>query len=417
MAILLVFGTPGGAAAADAPLLAALRRAVTASTQAAANHTCQVEVSRLQKKPSVGQNMEEQGRLEVAFLQGKEHFAWPGAAGFQADDLRDILVMGLSGSGSYAAHLRSVALSDDTVFGDPLPEASAGPDIVRIPYRVPAARSGYLVNLDGKEIEAAIRGEITFRGADAAILAFMLEAVDLPAGFPATAVTESIRYAADLVGAFRPPAEAVQRMVEAGTDEYVNRYRFVACREFRGESTVRFQDPASLASAAATAPLATQPPLPAGAPVQLRLKQDIAWGKIATGDPVEAELTRPLKFAGKLIADAGATVRGRLVEFKRILLSSSTGYFVGMRFERIDDQGKLTEVSLELDSLVDMPKGNRRGIAAMVRGETAPYQLLERTGPDGRPFAGAGFVRVLGDPTGLPAGLEMRWIAAEPTER
>ncbi len=412
---------PGNTSAPDA-LVAALRQAVTQSVNAAPNHTCRVEVQRMQDKVSLRQKMEEQAVLEVAFLEGRERYAWPGASLFREDELRDILVMGLSGSGSYAEHLRSVALSADTVFGRPMPQASADPPVFRIPYRVPAARSGYLVNLDGKEIEAAIQGEITFRPSDAAVLAFTLEAVDLPPGFPATAVTEAIRYQLDSVASFRPPAEAVQRMVESRTDEYVNRYRFLDCRQFRGESAIQFSPSAELDSSSSPAvaspkPAASAPPLPAGAPLELRLKQSIVWEKSVTGDLVEAEITRPLKFVGQLIADTGATVQGRLVEFKRLSSEGGTAFFVGIRFESIVEKGKTTPVALELNSLVDMPKSNRRGLAAVVRGSGAPYEVMDRVRPDGRPFPAVGFIRALGDPTGLPAGLVMRWIAVEAAVR
>ncbi len=400
-------------------LLAAMRAEVLKSTQAAPNHTCLLQVHRVQEKASLGQKMEEYARLEVAYLDGRERYSWPGAASFREDELRDILVMGLSGSGSFAEHIKSVVLGTDTVYGAPVEATDGAVAVLRIPYEVAAGRSGYLVNLDGKEIEAAIRGVITVRISDSAILAFTLEAVNLPPDFPATAVTESIRYQPTLLGSFRPPAEALQRMVEAGTDVYSNRYQYDSCREFRGDSTLRFDqqqegDVARQKELEQTSGNASASPLPPRVPIELRLKSAIAWGKVQTGGVVEAELTRPVKFLGKVLADGGATVKGRLVEFKQLSGASGVGYYVGIQFETIEDKGNVIPVSLNLDSLTDMPKGSRRGIAAMVRGNTAPYELMERIRPDGTPYPAAGFIRVLGDPNGLPAGIAMRWVADDP---
>ncbi|MCW5964808.1 MAG: hypothetical protein KIT83_12275 [Bryobacterales bacterium] len=401
------------------PLLTSIRAEVRKSLEATANHTCLLRIHRVQEKASLGQKMEEHASVEVAYLGGRERFAWPGERAFRDDDLRDVLVMGLSGSGSFAEHIRSVVLGDDTVFGSPLEITENGAPLVRIPYQVPAGRSGYLVNLDGREIEAAIRGQITVRSADSVILAFTLEAFDLPADFPATSVTEAIRYQPELLGSFRPPAQAAQRMVEAGTDVYSNEYRFENCREFRGDSSVRFGssqpgDASSSSPQMAGGVLPTVEPLPPGAPVELRLRSAISWGKLRTGDPVDAELGRPLKFAGQLLANSGAKVLGRVVEFKQLSSAAGTGYYIGIQFESIEENGKLIPVSLVLDALTDMPKSNRRGLAAMVRGDTAPYELMDRIRPDGSPYPGTGFIRVLGDPNGLPAGLSMRWVAADP---
>lgn len=373
------------------------------------NHTCELRIQRLQQKRSAGQTMEEEATLEVAYIDGAERFSWPGAKTFRDDALRDLLVMGLSGSGSFAEHLRSVTLSEDTVFGAPEEVRERDTRLLRIPYKVPAGRSGYLVNLDGKEMEAAIQGQITVLLPGMEVLAFTLEAVDLPPDFPVTTVEESIRFSQNPASAgFRPPLEASQRMVENEIDVYTNQVTFGNCREFRGESTLRFDETASQAAPAGT-PAATI--LPPGVPMELRLKSAVVWGKSRTGDTVEAELSRPLKFTGQLLAGEGARVSGRIVEFKRITTAAGISFVVGLQIDAIQQKGATISVGATLDALTDMPKSNRRGIAAAIRGETAPFEVLNRVAPGGRPYPRAGFIRVTGDSSGLPAGLSMRWVS------
>lgn len=412
--LLVVYLMPVIAVAQQAipePLLGALREQVKLSLDEAPNYACRLRVHRVQDKASVGQKMEEHARIEVLYSGGKERFSWPGEGQFGDDELRDILVMGLSGSGSFAEHLRTVALGSDTVFGELERVAGGEGEQLRIPYRVPAARSGYLVNLDGNEIEAAIRGVITVRAPEMNVLAFTLEAVDLPVGFPASAVSESITYESSAtIGRFRPPTKATQQMVERTNDVYSNSFQFEDCKEFRGESTVHFDDEGP--TAAVRTPVANDP-LPRGIPVELSMKTAIVWGKLSAGDEVEAELSRQIKWKGEVLANSGAKVLGRIVELKQISGSAGTGYYIGIQFYAIDDKGKTTPTALALETLIDMPKSARRGIAAMVRGETAPYEIMNRVRPDGRPYPGVGFVRVLGDPTGLPSGFSMRWVTEE----
>lgn len=388
-------------------VLAALRAQVRQSLEQAPRYSCVLAIHRMQDKVSAGQKMEEHASVEVTYLEGKEHYSWPGEAPFRDDALRDMLVMGLSGSGSFAEHLRSVVLGEHTTFGAIAASMEGGRRVLRIPYQVPAGKSGYLVNLDGQETEAGIRGEITVRPPEMAVMSFSLDAAGLPPGFPATAVSESIDYQIiDQDGGFRIPARASQRMVEAGTDVYTNEIAYQSCRQFQGSSEIRFDDGPGTASPAETRD--AQGALPEGVPVELRLRKALAWEKTRTGDLVEAELTRQIKWKGEVLAEAGSRVTGRVVEFKR-LSGSASGFVIGLGFTAIESKGKRIPVSMSLESLTDMPKAPRRGIAAAVRGEAAAYERLDRMRPDGTPYQGTGFIRTRADDGGLPTGLATRW--------
>jgi hypothetical protein len=396
----------GNAVTTDS-VLPALRKQVQQFVEQSPRYSCQLEIHRVQDKVSAGQKMEERAVLEVSHVDGKEHYSWPGDSPFREDGLRDLLVMGLSGTGSFTEHLRAVVLGEHTTFGTASSGSEGGHPVIRIPYRVPAGKSGYLVNLDGQENEAGIQGVITVIPPQMTVANFSLDATDLPAGFPATAVSEAIRYQVDsgVMGAFFP-SSATQRMVEMGKDVYTNEITYRACKQFQGNSEIRFDAPSS--SAGRNSEVAEGGALPEGVPIEFRLTKDIRWGSVRAGDPVEAELTRQIKWKGEVLVKERARVVGRVVEFKK-LSGSANGYVVGLSFRLIEDKGKSMQVKASLEALTDMPKSNRRGIAAAIRGENAPYERLERIRPDGAPYPGAGFICVAAEAEGLPAGLAMRW--------
>ena len=57
-------------------------------------------------------------RLEVALVDGKEMFAWPGSKQFEDRDLSDLVATGMFGNGNFAIYARILFLSNVAVFED-----------------------------------------------------------------------------------------------------------------------------------------------------------------------------------------------------------------------------------------------------------------------------------------------------------
>lgn len=406
-------------------------------------YACQVELHRTQHKLSQELDIEEYARLELAYIDGKEQYSWPGETSFREDEMRKMLVMGLSGSGSFGGHLRDVIFGDAAAFGEAVFAVSAesgssgtsnpGWTTATIPFRVDAGRSGYLVNIDGREIEAAIAGEIVLQYQamhPPVVSQFSLHAVDLPADFPATAVSESIDLATSTAengttaenGVPGLPLNATQRMQEGGQDDYRNEMAYTKCRSFTGEATLHFEGPNASpglsptpAGKAQGSPIPATRPVPPGLPLDLLLRSSIDWRKQKTGDPVEAVIARNVRSKGSTVFNEGARVLGRIVELKKVS-GRSEGYLIGIVFSEVIDRNRSYSVSLQLEALTGMPKGSRRGISAMVLGERGRFEKMDRTGPDGRPFAEGGFFRAAGPELDVPEGLEMRWVTRTPDQ-
>src|SRR5579885_3335731 len=73
------------------------------------NYTCVETVERSRRDaPSRKARLVDTIRLEVALVDGKEMFAWPGTKKFEDVDLRDLVTTGAIGNGDFALHARAV---------------------------------------------------------------------------------------------------------------------------------------------------------------------------------------------------------------------------------------------------------------------------------------------------------------------
>jgi hypothetical protein len=142
------------------------------------------------------------------------------------------------------------------------------------------------------------------------------------------------------------------------------------------------------------------------------LSAGLEWGKQQTGDEIEAVVTRDARFKGSTVVPEGARLRGRIVELKKVT-GKSEGYLVGLVFHEAVAGNRTIPLHMVLEALPGMPKGARRGIAAIVHGENARFRTMERTSISGSPMRVGGFFQALGPQLDVPKGLEMRWVTVE----
>ena len=109
-----------------------------------------------------------------------------------------------------------------------------------------------------------------------------------------------------------------------------NKTTFNACRQYSGESTIRFDD-GGITDETSKAPEEIN--VPAGSSIYVELKGKIDSAHSAIGDPVEFAVLRPVKVKGNVIVPKGALISGRISRMERavyggnvvrIILSTST---------------------------------------------------------------------------------------------
>ena len=80
------------------------------------NYTCTETVERTRQVAGNHSRIEDTLRLEVALVDGKEMFAWPGSKQFEDRELDDLVATGMFGNGNFAIYARILFLSNLAVF-------------------------------------------------------------------------------------------------------------------------------------------------------------------------------------------------------------------------------------------------------------------------------------------------------------
>jgi hypothetical protein len=253
-------------------------------------------------------------RMEVALVDGKEMFAWPGAKKFEATDLSDMVKDGAIGTGNFALFARAIFTAPSGAFEYRGPEGA----LVRYDYRVPLLQSGYTIRMGEKHALVAYRGSIFADPKSLDVQRIDVIAENIPRILDLAETDTRMDYARVKIGDadFLLPAESQLTLVDLDGQEHRNHVRLSACREFTGESVLSFADAPEDSAAAAPAKI-EEISLPADLLLDLRLDVDIDTDTAAVGDLVLARLGSDVKQKGRVLVAKGATVTGRITRLEK----------------------------------------------------------------------------------------------------
>src|SRR5260370_5016598 len=130
-------------------LLSRLKAKAAENLRRLPNYPCTQTIERARRAPK-SRRFEplDTLRLEVALVEGKELFSWPGAGKFEERGIGEIVGPGAAiGSGSFALHARSVFLSRAPKFTPAGHTILNGHHTVRYHYRVPQVLSGFQIRV------------------------------------------------------------------------------------------------------------------------------------------------------------------------------------------------------------------------------------------------------------------------------
>jgi len=316
----------GAALAADS-LLERVKAKVVENTRRVPRYTCVETINRGEYRPrfqaerascagliqardkldSPGyQTWRDRLRLDVAVLDGKETFSWAGADKFETTDLQKLVPTGSAGSGDFASFLA-------TIFGKPgVKIAAAGDDLFQ--FEVPLNISGYIYRSRANVARVTdYYGTILVDPATADMKQLTVDADDFPPDEPVCRVRDVMDYQRVKIGDgdFVMPDKAVMSVLFSSGNESQNETTYSNCREYTGESTIRFDDDAAQNTANQHA---ASHKVPARVKVQLALKDLIDSETAAAGDGVTAVVLRNAKGI-----KAGEQFPGRIVRIEQFL--------------------------------------------------------------------------------------------------
>ena len=215
-------------------------------------------------------------RLDVTMAGRGEIYSWAGASKFDTAGIEPVVKVGPIGTGSFGALLAVVFAQDLHTFqfdGTIRPPES---NLMQYSFGVGQKASHYQVKAGNAWVRTACRGTFQVDPATAEVVRLAIQTVDEPSatGDCQTSISTDLIPIRIGDGVFPLPRQEIRRFVSDTGEEVENVTTLSACREYRGESTIRFDSgPGSSAklNGAGTPPAA----LPAGLPFTLELTQPI----------------------------------------------------------------------------------------------------------------------------------------------
>ena len=281
----------------DLEALSKIRTRMVFNLQHQPNYTCVETIERSSRPKSTGRfKIIDTLRLEVALVDGKEMFAWPGSKKFEDSDLTKIVTSGAIGNGNFATHARALFETRAATFHYVGLVDFDGKRAIRFDYKVPQMLSGYRIRMQAASAIVGYHGSFYANPATFDMEHMEVLADDIPPDLMLASTADKIDYAIARIGEgdFLLPAESDLTMVNLNGSENHNHVKFTACRQFSGESVVTFGDAPE--SKPGALPIPTREfDLPEGLEIQLTLVQKIDLRKAAIGDPVAARVEHDVK--------------------------------------------------------------------------------------------------------------------------
>jgi hypothetical protein len=318
------------------------------------NYTCVETIERSSRtRSNVRFKIADTLRLEVALVDGREMFAWPGSKKFEDSDLTKMVTSGAIGNGNFATHARALFESRAANFR----YRGVVDKAIRFDYDVPQMLSGYRIKTGSGSAIVGYHGSFLANPATFDMEHMEVIADDIPLELMLNSAEDKIDYAIARIGEgdFLLPSESNLTMVNSNGSENHNHVKFTSCRQFSGESVITFGDaPVSKPDAA---PIPTREfDVPDGLDLQLVLTEPIELKKAAIGDPVRARVEHDVKKNGEIVIPKGAVVAGRITRLERYESYS----LLGVEFPEIEAPGILAHLKGHLDHALGIPPVTRR---------------------------------------------------------
>lgn len=313
-----------GADTAAAIRIARIRSHMSENLARLPNYTCTQTIERsVRPARSRRFRLVDTLRLEVALVDGKELFAWPGSGKFDDREISDLIGSGASGNGNFGLHARAIFLGGGSRF-DYLGEVETEERrVFRYGFRVPQAFSGFKVKIGAAAGIAGYYGyfEAETESLDVVSLDVLADE-EIPPHVPIRRSATRMRYQRMKIGEsdFLLPESSELSIIDNNGDEARNFVHLNGCKQYGTESVISFADPppatelppAPPATAATTHQIGE---LPIGLSFEVELDTTLTFPGAAIGDLLEGHLASDAKKKGAVMIPRGTAIRGRLLKF------------------------------------------------------------------------------------------------------
>ncbi len=268
-------------------------------------------------------------RLEVALVEGKELYGWPGSNRIEESNLDHLIGEGGAlTNGSFALLARGVFLSTSTVYNFKGVFTREGTRAYRFDYEVPSKASLYHLRVGEVDDVVGYHGSFWANADTLDLMRLEIYAEHIPEELGLSAVSDLMEYAPVKIGdsSFLLPRTSELSMATASGVADLDRTRFHECHQFSSEALLSFSD----APEFKLVPMSTRPPeidLPDDFQVDIALTTPIDTST-AVGDEVQAKLLRAIKNGHDKLFSKGALLAGHVTQLHR----DADTYHLGISF-------------------------------------------------------------------------------------
>jgi len=343
-------------------LLEKVRTHMASNLSRLPDYTCLQTIERMERRiPARRFELMDTVRLEVALINGKELFSWPGATTFDDKDVLQIVPGGLIGTGNFALHAKIVFQSNAPHFTYAGEQMVDGRRTLRWTYTVEQRDNSFAVRVLDRQAVLASHGSFWADAKTLDVIRLEVEGDEIPPELELLRVSDSVDYMRVKIGtdSFLLPHGAESRVLDSHNKESVNRVQFTSCRQYLGETKLSFSDRMESPAASARQPLPTVS-IPAGLALYLILETPVDSAVSAAGDSIMFKLNRELKHGGQILFEKGSLVRGRLTLLRRTHLRSA-GYSVGIRLSEIQSPSAQAALHATIDEIPVLNDWSYRG--------------------------------------------------------
>lgn len=278
-------------------------------------YTCLETVTRRHETAAGELLVEDTIRVEVAIVDGKEMYSWPGSPEFDSAEATELVRSGTFASGNFGLYPRLVFYGNEAQFTPGGDQQLGGRRTMRFEFKVPRELSGFHMQTAAGDMVLGFHGYFLADPATLDLAALQIVADDLTEASGIQHAQDYVEYKrVEFTGeSFLLPARAVTRVGD-GSVINENRVAFSQCRKFAGESVLLDEPPEESAVTETTETREIE--LPSGIEFQVALLS-IDLSQAAVGDVIEAPLRSDLKSGKQVIVPKGAIARGRIVRLDR----------------------------------------------------------------------------------------------------
>lgn len=326
------------------------------------NYTCIEQIERSTRRaPRRKFELLDMLRLEVALVDGKELFAWPGSSKFEEGDMTDLVPAGGAiGNGNFALFAHSVFGSSSPAYRYIGEMEWKGRTALHYEYDVPQMLSGFHLRVGEREAIVGFHGSFLADKASFDVLKLEVLADQIPPALSLDRTLTVMEYKRAKIGEtdFLLPSGSELIMTHISGDENRNRIQFSGCRQYTGDSVLSFGEAPAESSAPALPKQKTSLAFPASLSFQATLNTGLDTSKAMVGDAVEATLSQDIKHQKRILFPKGSTLSGRILRLER------RGEFLvlELRFLQIaseDSQAELNGI-VEAIQLIGLASGSQR---------------------------------------------------------